>query len=247
MVSKTLQDWRPGLSRCFVLSRPQCLPLCSPLPRVLSHRSCLQDGLWCNLLGQAGHEGRIRRSRVKQSHTVKKQLRSRWGKTGKRQEGKNERGKGRAGEGSGQGGGAALYGQDSARKAGGESRDVIPQLYPAVTMGGEVERRRGEVGRDGRGEKGHGGDKERKEETGLSRAPGAEDLALPDGVGAELQLKKQRFGSGRAGLSACTGEREIGIAGRPSPGPGPRGSLIPCLCSTQDIGSLGLSEDEQEV
>lgn len=48
--------------------------------------------------------------------------------------------------GSGHGGGAALYGQDSARKAGGESRDVIPQLYPAVTMGGrgggrEAERR----------------------------------------------------------------------------------------------------------
>lgn len=144
MVSKTLQDWSPGLSHCFVLSRPQCLPLCSPLPRVLPHRSCLQDGLWCSLLGQAGHEGRIRRSRVKQSHTVKKQLRSRWGKDRKRQEGKNERGKGRAGEGSGQGGGAALYGQDSARKAGGESRDVIPQLYPAVTMGGrgrEAERR----------------------------------------------------------------------------------------------------------
>lgn len=75
-------------------------------------------------------------------------------------------------------------------------------------MGGEVERQRGEVGRDGRGEKGHGGDKERKEETGLSSAPGAEDLALPDGVGAELQLKKQRFKSGRASLSSCTGERD---------------------------------------
>lgn len=86
--------------------------------------------------GRARREN-IRRSRVKQSHTVKKQLRSRWGKDRKRQEGKNERGKGRAGEGSGQGGGAALYGQDSARKAGGESRDVIPQLYPAVTMRGE--------------------------------------------------------------------------------------------------------------
>lgn len=45
--------------------------------------------------------------------------------------------------GSGHGGGAALYGQDSAREAGGESRDVIPQLYPAVTVGqeGEAERR----------------------------------------------------------------------------------------------------------
>lgn len=38
------------------------------------------------------------------------------------------------GGGSGQGGGAALYGQDSSRKAGSESRDVIPQLYPAVTI-----------------------------------------------------------------------------------------------------------------
>lgn len=208
MVSKTLQDWHPGLSRCFVLSRPQCLPLCSPLPRVLSHCSCLQDGLLVQSVGP----GRARRENKKvKSKTVsyrEEAAQIEVGKDRKRQEGKNERGKGRAGEGSGQGGGAALYGQDSARKAGGESRDVIPQLYPAVTMGGEVERQRGEVGRDGRGEKGHGGDKERKEETGLSSAPGAEDLALPDGVGAELQLKKQRFKSGRASLSSCTGVRE---------------------------------------
>lgn len=55
--------------------------------------------------------------------------------------------------GSGHGGGAALYGQDSARKAGGESRDVIPQLYPAVTMGGGVGReaeRRGRKRWEGR-------------------------------------------------------------------------------------------------
>lgn len=71
-------------------------------------------------------------SRTSLSGHVKKQLRSRWGKTGKGKRGR-QRGRG----GSGQGGGAALYGQDSSRKAGGESRDVIPQLYPAVTGGRE--------------------------------------------------------------------------------------------------------------
>lgn len=131
LVSRTLQDWCPGPS-CSVLSRPEGLPsaLCHLGFWPTAH-ACKRDGegdLW----GQAGHEGR--RLRVKQSHTVKKQLRSRWGKTGKGKRGR-QRGRG----GSGQGGGAALYGQDSSRKAGGESRDVIPQLYPAVTIWG-VER-----------------------------------------------------------------------------------------------------------
>lgn len=57
-------------------------------------------------------------------------------------------------QGSRHGGGAALYGQDSARKAGGESRDVIPQLYPAVTVGQE----------GGGGEKRRGRNRKEKEE-----------------------------------------------------------------------------------
>lgn len=161
---------------------------------------------------------------------MKKQLRSRWGKDRKRQEGKSDRGRG----GSGQGGGAALYGQDSSRKAGGESRDVIPQLYPAVTIWvrGEVERQRREVGRDGRGEKGHGGNKERKEETRLSSVPGIEGRALP-AQGPDLQREGQRCGGGGTVLSACTclhaSARATGIPAGASPGLEPSGSLIPCL------------------
>lgn len=72
-------------------------------------------------------------------------------------------------------------------------------------MGGEVERQKGEVGRDGRGEKGHGGNKERKEETRLSSTPGTEGLTLPAQGARTIQLEEQRFGNGRAGLSSCMG------------------------------------------
>lgn len=102
MVPKTLQDWRPGLSRCFVLSRPQCLPLCSPLPRVLSHCSCLQDGLLVQSVGP----GRARRENKKvKSKTVsyrEEAAQIEVGKDRKRQEGRMreergglERGQGR--------------------------------------------------------------------------------------------------------------------------------------------------------
>lgn len=99
------------------------------------------------------------------------------GKRGRTREETRERG-----AGSGHGGGAALYGQDSARKAGGESRDVIPQLYPAVTVGGKSWRGRKERQEDtggGEGEKGHGRNKKKKEGTHLSRTPGATGLVLP--------------------------------------------------------------------
>lgn len=71
--------------------------------------------------------------------------------------------------GSGQGGGAALYGQDSARKAGGESRDVIPQLYPAVTVGGE--RRRGREERQEETGRAEGREGRRSEQEGKRRDP----------------------------------------------------------------------------
>lgn len=58
------------------------------------------------------------------------------------------------GTGSGQSGGSALYGQDSARKAGGKSRHVIPHLDPAVTVGE----------RGGKAEGGGHGRKKKKEE-----------------------------------------------------------------------------------
>lgn len=90
------------------------------------------------------------------------------GKEREKERGKNKRGDGERWGQSGQGGGAALYGQDSARKAGGESRDVIPQLYPAVTVGGERRRGREERRRTrdrGEGEEGHGRNKKEKEET----------------------------------------------------------------------------------
>lgn len=125
------------------LSRPECSPsaLCplAPLSWGSAPRPCSERrGAGGAISGQAGYGGREGRG-VKQSRTVKKQLRSKWRKRGKARGGgwgwREESGGARR---SGQGGGSALYGQDSARKAGGESRDVIPQLYPAVTVGGEA-------------------------------------------------------------------------------------------------------------
>lgn len=71
------------------MSRPECLPLFSATlgfwPTAHASKRVGEGDLW----GQAGHE--VRRLRVKQAHTVKKQLRSRWGKDRKRQEGESER------------------------------------------------------------------------------------------------------------------------------------------------------------
>lgn len=73
--------------------------------------------------------------------------------------------------GSGQGGGTALYGQDPARKAGGESGDVSPQLHPAVAVG---DRRRAEeagVGGQRRDKRGKRRKEKEKEETSVSGSP----------------------------------------------------------------------------
>jgi hypothetical protein len=114
-------------------------------------------------LGQAGQEGTVgRKSKIISYREEAAQIevgKDREKERGEERERKTER----WGE-SGQGGGAALYGQDSAWKAGSESRDVIPQLYPAVTVRGrEVERQRGEA-------RGHGkGDRERRDMVGTRR------------------------------------------------------------------------------
>lgn len=98
-----------------------------------------------------------------------------------KERGGNERGDGRGV--SRQGGGSALYGQDPARKAGGESGDVIPHLYPAVTVGGERQRGREErqedMGRE-RGERRDMVGREGKRRDPSEELPcGTEGLAIP--------------------------------------------------------------------